>query len=192
MTPTPSPPTTRRSPWGHGSGHWPACSTSTRSRIRRGPGPAGDRHSGHAGRGQAAQGRGCRRRPTGSIRDGQLRRRSPGVGRRSPGRAWLALPGADTPGPPRGGRGEERLCGNGWRCGPRTPPCATPPPLYLSGQDKTAEAGVLWPPSRSGWTQDMDALDRRLARSEVLARPGRAMPGDVCLGRAAAPAAATR
>ena len=43
--------------------------------------------------------------------------------------------------------------------------------LYLSGQDKTVEArGVLAAIPRSGWTQDMDALDRRLARGEVLAR----------------------
>ncbi|WP_368181158.1 cellulose synthase complex outer membrane protein BcsC [Aeromonas sp. R7-5] len=43
--------------------------------------------------------------------------------------------------------------------------------LYLSGQDKMVEArGVLAAIPRSGWTQDMDALDQRLARDEVLAR----------------------
>ena len=33
--------------------------------------------------------------------------------------------------------------------------------------------GVLAAIPRSGWTQDMDALDQRLARDEVLARRGR-------------------
>ncbi|WP_109113226.1 cellulose synthase complex outer membrane protein BcsC, partial [Aeromonas caviae] len=84
----------------------------------------------------------------------------------TPEEVWLAYRVADT----RARLGE---AGSGERLAAR-PQDATlryATALYLSGQDKTVEArGVLAAIPRSVWTQDMDALDLRLARDEVLAR----------------------
>ena len=89
----------------------------------------------------------------------------------TPEEVWLAYRVADT----RARLGEagsgERLLRERLAARPQDATLRYATALYLSGQDKTVEArGVLAAIPRSGWTQDMDALDRRLARDEVLAR----------------------
>ncbi|KAB0675455.1 cellulose biosynthesis protein BcsC [Aeromonas caviae] len=89
----------------------------------------------------------------------------------TPEEVWLAYRVADT----RARLGEagsgERLLRERLAVHPQDATLRYATALYLSGQDKTVEArGVLAAIPRSGWTQDMDALDRRLARDEVLAR----------------------
>ncbi|RDD49157.1 cellulose synthase complex outer membrane protein BcsC [Aeromonas sp. ARM81] len=89
----------------------------------------------------------------------------------TPEEVWLAYRVADT----RARLGEagsgERLLRERLAARPQDATLRYATALYLSGQDKTVEArGVLAAIPRSGWTQDMDALDRRLARGEVLAR----------------------
>lgn len=89
----------------------------------------------------------------------------------TPEEVWLAYRVADT----RARLGEagsgERLLRERLAAHPQDATLRYATALYLSGQDKTVEArGVLAAIPRSGWTQDMDALDRRLARDEVLAR----------------------
>ncbi|MFR9703875.1 cellulose synthase complex outer membrane protein BcsC [Aeromonas sanarellii] len=89
----------------------------------------------------------------------------------TPDEPWLAYRVADT----RARLGEagsgERLLRERLAARPQDAALRYATALYLSGQDKTAEArGVLAAIPRSGWTQDMDALDRRLARGEVLAK----------------------
>ncbi|WP_323940469.1 cellulose synthase complex outer membrane protein BcsC [Aeromonas caviae] len=89
----------------------------------------------------------------------------------TPEEVWLAYRVADT----RARLGEagsgERLLRDRLAAHPQDATLRYATALYLSGQDKMVEArGVLAAIPRSGWTQDMDALDRRLARDEVLAR----------------------
>ncbi|MFM5791210.1 cellulose synthase complex outer membrane protein BcsC [Aeromonas caviae] len=89
----------------------------------------------------------------------------------TPEEVWLAYRVADT----RARLGEagsgERLLRERLAARPQDATLRYATALYLSGQDKTVEArGVLAAIPRSGWTQDMNALDRRLARDEVLAR----------------------
>lgn len=89
----------------------------------------------------------------------------------TPEEVWLAYRVADT----RARLGEagsgERLLRERLAAHPQDATLRYATALYLSGQDKTVEArGVLAAIPRSGWTQDMDALDQRLARDEVLAR----------------------
>ncbi len=89
----------------------------------------------------------------------------------TPEEVWLAYRVADT----RARLGEagsgERLLRERLAARPQDATLRYATALYLSGQDKMVEArGVLAAIPRSGWTQDMDALDRRLARDEVLAR----------------------
>lgn len=89
----------------------------------------------------------------------------------TPEEVWLAYRVADT----RARLGEagsgERLLRERLAARPQDATLRYATALYLSGQDKTVEArGVLAAIPRSGWTQDMDALDQRLARDEVLAR----------------------
>ncbi|MGL6478720.1 tetratricopeptide repeat protein [Aeromonas caviae] len=89
----------------------------------------------------------------------------------TPEEVWLAYRVADT----RARLGEagsgERLLRDRLAAHPQDATLRYAIALYLSGQDKMVEArGVLAAIPRSGWTQDMDALDRRLARDEVLAR----------------------
>ena len=89
----------------------------------------------------------------------------------TPEEVWLAYRVADT----RARLGEagsgERLLRERLAARPQDATLRYATALYLSGQDKTVEArGVLAAIPRSGWTQDMDALDLRLARDEVLAR----------------------
>ena len=89
----------------------------------------------------------------------------------TPEEVWLAYRVADT----RARLGEagsgERLLRERLAAHPQDATLRYATALYLSGQDKTVEArGVLAAIPRSGWTQDMNALDRRLARDEVLAR----------------------
>ena len=89
----------------------------------------------------------------------------------TPEEVWLAYRVADT----RARRGEAgsgaRLLRERLAARPQDATLRYATALYLSGQDKTVEArGVLAAIPRSGWTQDMDALDQRLARDEVLAR----------------------
>ena len=89
----------------------------------------------------------------------------------TPEEVWLAYRVADT----RARLGEagsgERLLRERLAAHPQDATLRYATALYLSGQDKMVEArGVLAAIPRSGWTQDMDALDRRLARDEVLAR----------------------
>ncbi|WP_323955721.1 cellulose synthase complex outer membrane protein BcsC [Aeromonas caviae] len=89
----------------------------------------------------------------------------------TPEEVWLAYRVADT----RARLGEagsgERLLRERLAVHPQDATLRYATALYLSGQDKMVEArGVLAAIPRSGWTQDMDALDRRLARDEVLAR----------------------
>ena len=89
----------------------------------------------------------------------------------TPEEVWLAYRVAD----PRARLGEagsgERLLRERLAARPQDATLRYATALYLSGQDKTVEArGVLAAIPRSGWTQDMNALDRRLARDEVLAR----------------------
>lgn len=89
----------------------------------------------------------------------------------TPEEVWLAYRVADT----RARLGEagsgERLLRERLAVHPQDATLRYATALYLSGQDKTVEArGVLAAIPRSGWTQDMDALDQRLARDEVLAR----------------------
>lgn len=89
----------------------------------------------------------------------------------TPEEVWLAYRVADT----RARLGEagsgERLLRERLAAHPQDATLRYATALYLSGQDKMVEArGVLAAIPRSGWTQDMDALDQRLARDEVLAR----------------------
>ncbi|QWZ54938.1 cellulose biosynthesis protein BcsC [Aeromonas sp. FDAARGOS 1402] len=89
----------------------------------------------------------------------------------TPEEVWLAYRVADT----RARLGEagsgERLLRERLAARPQDATLRYATALYLSGQDKTVEArGVLAAIPRSVWTQDMDALDQRLARDEVLAR----------------------
>ncbi|MGU5615553.1 cellulose synthase complex outer membrane protein BcsC [Aeromonas sp. QDB68] len=89
----------------------------------------------------------------------------------TPEEVWLAYRVADT----RARLGEagsgERLLRERLAAHPQDATLRYATALYLSGQDKMVEArGVLAAIPRSGWTQDMDALDQRLARGEVLAR----------------------
>ncbi|WP_324031349.1 cellulose synthase complex outer membrane protein BcsC [Aeromonas caviae] len=89
----------------------------------------------------------------------------------TPEEVWLAYRVADT----RARLGEagsgERLLRERLAVHPQDATLRYATALYLSGQDKMVEArGVLAAIPRSGWTQDMNALDRRLARDEVLAR----------------------
>lgn len=89
----------------------------------------------------------------------------------TPEEVWLAYRVADT----RARLGEagsgERLLRERLAAHPQGATLRYATALYLSGQDKMVEArGVLAAIPRSGWTQDMDALDQRLARGEVLAR----------------------
>ncbi len=89
----------------------------------------------------------------------------------TPEEVWLAYRVADT----RARLGEagsgERLLRERLAARPQDATLRYATALYLSGQDKTVEArGVLAAIPRSVWTQDMDALDLRLARDEVLAR----------------------
>ncbi|MCX4050078.1 cellulose synthase complex outer membrane protein BcsC [Aeromonas caviae] len=89
----------------------------------------------------------------------------------TPEEVWLAYRVADT----RARLGEagsgERLLRERLAARPQDATLRYATALYLSGQDKMVEArGVLAAIPRSGWTQDMNALDRRLARDEVLAR----------------------
>ncbi|MCU9924878.1 cellulose synthase complex outer membrane protein BcsC [Aeromonas caviae] len=89
----------------------------------------------------------------------------------TPEEVWLAYRVADT----RARLGEagsgERLLRERLAAHPQDATLRYATALYLSGQDKMVAArGVLAAIPRSGWTQDMDALDRRLARGEVLAR----------------------
>lgn len=89
----------------------------------------------------------------------------------TPEEVWLAYRVADT----RARLGEagsgERLLRERLAVHPQDATLRYATALYLSGQDKTVEArGMLAAIPRSGWTQDMNALDRRLARDEVLAR----------------------
>ncbi|MBL0501587.1 cellulose biosynthesis protein BcsC [Aeromonas caviae] len=89
----------------------------------------------------------------------------------TPEEVWLAYRVADT----RARLGEagsgERLLRERLAARPQDATLRYATALYLSGQDKMVEArGVLAAIPRSGWTQDMDALDQRLARDEVLAR----------------------
>ncbi|MEN3797258.1 cellulose synthase complex outer membrane protein BcsC [Aeromonas caviae] len=89
----------------------------------------------------------------------------------TPDEVWLAYRVADT----RARLGEagsgERLLRERLAAHPQDATLRYATALYLSGQDKMVEArGVLAAIPRSGWTQDMDALDQRLARGEVLAR----------------------
>lgn len=89
----------------------------------------------------------------------------------TPEEMWLAYRVADT----RARLGEvgsgERLLRERLAAHPQDATLRYATALYLSGQDKMVEArGVLAAIPRSGWTQEMDALDRRLARDEVLAR----------------------
>ena len=89
----------------------------------------------------------------------------------TPEEVWLAYRVADT----RARLGEagsgERLLRERLAAHPQDATLRYATALYLSGQDKMVEArGVLAAIPRSGWTQDMNALDRRLARDEVLAR----------------------
>ncbi|MDX7825079.1 cellulose synthase complex outer membrane protein BcsC [Aeromonas caviae] len=89
----------------------------------------------------------------------------------TPEEVWLAYRVADT----RARLGEagsgERLLRERLAAHPQDATLRYATALYLSGQDKMVEArGVLAAIPRSGWTQDMDALDLRLARDEVLAR----------------------
>ncbi|MEI4951262.1 cellulose synthase complex outer membrane protein BcsC [Aeromonas caviae] len=89
----------------------------------------------------------------------------------TPEEVWLAYRVADT----RARLGEagsgEQLLRERLAAHPQDATLRYATALYLSGQDKTVEArGVLAAIPRSGWTQDMDALDQRLARDEVLAR----------------------
>lgn len=89
----------------------------------------------------------------------------------TPEEVWLAYRVADT----RARLGEagsgERLLRERLAAHPQDATLRYATALYLSGQDKTVEArGVLAAIPRSVWTQDMDALDLRLARDEVLAR----------------------
>ena len=89
----------------------------------------------------------------------------------TPEEVWLAYRVADT----RARLGEagsgEQLLRERLAAHPQDATLRYATALYLSGQDKMVEArGVLAAIPRSGWTQDMDALDRRLARDEVLAR----------------------
>ncbi|MGU5633131.1 cellulose synthase complex outer membrane protein BcsC [Aeromonas caviae] len=89
----------------------------------------------------------------------------------TPEEVWLAYRVADT----RARLGEagsgERLLRERLAAYPQDATLRYATALYLSGQDKMVEArGVLAAIPRSGWTQDMDALDQRLARDEVLAR----------------------
>ncbi|MCK2069801.1 cellulose synthase complex outer membrane protein BcsC [Aeromonas caviae] len=89
----------------------------------------------------------------------------------TPEEVWLAYRVADT----RARLGEagsgERLLRERLAARPQDATLRYATALYLSGQDKTVEArGVLAAIPRSGWTQDMNALDRRLACDEVLAR----------------------
>lgn len=89
----------------------------------------------------------------------------------TPEEVWLAYRVADT----RARLGEagsgERLLRERLAAHPQDATLRYTTALYLSGQDKMVEArGVLAAIPRSGWTQDMDALDQRLARDEVLAR----------------------
>ncbi len=89
----------------------------------------------------------------------------------TPEEVWLAYRVADT----RARLGEagsgERLLRERLAARPQDATLRYATALYLSGQDKMVEArGVLAAIPRSVWTQDMDALDLRLARDEVLAR----------------------
>lgn len=89
----------------------------------------------------------------------------------TPEEVWLAYRVADT----RARLGEagsgERLLRERLAAHPQDATLRYATALYLSGQDKMVEArGVLAAIPRSGWTQDMDTLDQRLARDEVLAR----------------------
>lgn len=89
----------------------------------------------------------------------------------TPEEVWLAYRVADT----RARLGEagsgERLLRERLAARPQDATLRYATALYLSGQDKTVEArGVLAAIPRSVWTQDMDALDQRLARGEVLVR----------------------
>ena len=89
----------------------------------------------------------------------------------TPEEVWLAYRVADT----RARLGEagsgEQLLRERLAAHPQDATLRYATALYLSGQDKMVEArGVLAAIPRSGWTQDMDALDQRLARDEVLAR----------------------
>lgn len=89
----------------------------------------------------------------------------------TPEEVWLAYRVADT----RARLGEagsgERLLRERLAAHPQDATLRYATALYLSGQDKMVAArGVLAAIPRSGWTQDMDALDQRLARDEVLAR----------------------
>ncbi|MDX7791920.1 cellulose synthase complex outer membrane protein BcsC [Aeromonas caviae] len=89
----------------------------------------------------------------------------------TPEEVWLAYRVADT----RARLGEagsgERLLRERLAAHPQDATLRYATALYLSGQDKMVEArGVLAAIPSSGWTQDMDALDQRLARDEVLAR----------------------
>lgn len=89
----------------------------------------------------------------------------------TPEEVWLAYRVAET----RARLGEagsgERLLRERLAARPQDATLRYATALYLSGQDKMVEArGVLAAIPRSGWTQDMDALDQRLARDEVLAR----------------------
>ncbi|BDN93874.1 hypothetical protein KAM479_24270 [Aeromonas caviae] len=89
----------------------------------------------------------------------------------TPEEVWLAYRVADT----RARLGEagsgERLLRERLAAHPQDATLRYATALYLSGQDKMMEArGVLAAIPRSGWTQDMDALDQRLARGEVLVR----------------------
>ena len=89
----------------------------------------------------------------------------------TPEEVWLAYRVADT----RARLGEagsgERLLRERLAAHPQDATLRYATALYLSGQDKMVAArGGLAAIPRSGWTQDMDALDQRLARDEVLAR----------------------
>ena len=89
----------------------------------------------------------------------------------TPEEVWLAYRVADTRARLGVAGSGERLLRERLAAHPQDATLRYATALYLSGQDKMVEArGVLAAIPRSGWTQDMDALDQRLARDEVLAR----------------------